>query len=185
MIREAKAEEAGAIVDLFKVILSDMEHPVMEEVSWDELRPALVHAAKSEQFRQSYKNALVKVVDGEVVGFCFGYPGGESEEYASLSRLIESFDLPPFETFMVEETMEGEWYLDSLVTRADYRGRGVGKELMEAAYAKAHAMGLPVVGLNVDHDNPRARKLYEAQGFKKVKEVRLVDHLYDHMQKKV
>ncbi|MCC5894221.1 MAG: GNAT family N-acetyltransferase [Alkalibacterium sp.] len=185
MIRDARKEDAEDIVDLFKVILTDMELPIMTEVSWDRLKPALIDAVKGDNYRQNYKNAIVKVIDGEIAGFCFGYKGGSETEYESLKTVIDAHGLPAFETYSENETVEGEWYLDSIVTKAEYRGKGVGKELMAAAYARAKAMGIPVVGLNVDHGNPRARELYEAQGFEKTKEIMIADHAYDHMQKHV
>lgn len=185
MIREASRQDAEAIVDLFKVILTDMELPIMAKVSWDELRPAMVHAVRSESFIQGYKNAILKDIDGEIAGFCFSYPGGSADQYEQLSDLISAYNLPPFETFIEDETLKGEWYLDSIVTKDAFRGKGIGKELMQAVYDKAKSEGFREVGLNVDHDNPRALKLYEAQGFQKVTEVMIAGHHYDHMQKRV
>ncbi|MCC5890475.1 MAG: GNAT family N-acetyltransferase [Alkalibacterium sp.] len=186
MIREARKEDAEQVVELFRIILTDMELPIMDKVSWEELKPALVEAAKMENYRQSYKNALVKDIDGQIAGFCFGYKGGLSDTvYEPLSTILDAHNLPQFETFMANETVPGEWYIDSIVTHPDFRGRGIGKELMEAAYKRARSVGMPVVGLNVDHDNPRAKALYEAQGFVKTGEITLAEHQYDHMQKKI
>lgn len=186
MIREARKEDAEEIIELFKIILTDMELPIMMEVSWERLKPALVEAAEQENYRQSYKNALVKDCAGKIAGFCFGYQGGLADiVYAPLATILDAHNLPHFETFMDNETLPGEWYIDSIVTHPDFRGQGVGKELMEAAYERARANGMAVVGLNVDHDNPRAKALYESQGFVKTGEVTLADHQYDHMQKKI
>lgn len=186
MIREARKEDAEQIVELFKIILTDMELPIMEKVAWEKLKPALVEAAQQDNYRQSYKNALVKEIDGQIAGFCFGYKGGLSDTvYAPLDTILDAHDLPHFETFMDNETFPGEWYIDSIVTHPDFRGQGIGKELMEGAYERARSVGMPVVGLNVDHDNPRAKALYEAQGFVKTGEITLAEHQYDHMQKKI
>lgn len=184
MIREARKEDAEKIIELFKIILQDMELPILEIVSWQELKPALVYAAKKKTTRHSYANAIVKEIDGEIAGFCFSYDGGLSDEvYEPLENSLKKYNLPLFETYKDEETFEGEWYLDSLVTKPSFRGRGIGKELMQATYQKALDAELSVIGLNVDHDNPKARKLYEKQGFRKTGEVILADHHYDHMQK--
>ena len=184
MIREARKEDAEEIVELFKIILTDMELPILEKVSWEALRPALVDAVKQDKMRQGYRNAIVKEIEGEIAGFCFSYDGGLSDEvYEPLENSLKKYNLPLFETYKDEETFEGEWYLDSLVTKPSFRGRGIGKELMQATYQKALDAELSVIGLNVDHDNPKARKLYEKQGFRKTGEVILADHHYDHMQK--
>jgi ribosomal protein S18 acetylase RimI-like enzyme len=46
-----------------------------------------------------------------------------------------------------------------------YRGRGIGKSLLDATLQAAKAKGLTRIELMVRTDNIRARKLYEALGF--------------------
>jgi RimJ/RimL family protein N-acetyltransferase len=50
--------------------------------------------------------------------------------------------------------------------RAAFRGRGIGKALMEATLAGARRCGFTRVELTVRVDNARARRLYERVGFK-------------------
>ncbi|MER2064567.1 MAG: GNAT family N-acetyltransferase [Alkalibacterium sp.] len=186
MIREARKEDTEEMIELLKVILTDMELPMMHEVDWEDIKPALVEAGKHEAYRINYRNAVVKEVDGRLAGFFYGYEGGAaSRSFEPIGTVLEKHDLPVFEIFSDEESVDGEWYLDSLVTHQDYRGQGVGKELLEAAFKKAKASGFSVIGLNVDHENPRAKALYERMGFKKTGEVVLADHDYDHMQKQL
>jgi ribosomal protein S18 acetylase RimI-like enzyme len=45
-----------------------------------------------------------------------------------------------------------------------YQGRGLGSDVVSRLVAEAHVAGLPVE-LGVEHDNPRARALYERLGF--------------------
>jgi len=49
------------------------------------------------------------------------------------------------------------------------RGRGLGRELLEALLAQAREDGFPAVSLSVEPDNP-ALHLYEREGFAKVGE---------------
>ena len=65
------------------------------------------------------------------------------------------------------ETNGEEFYLDTLATLPQYRGKGIGKLLIEDAWKKAEKSGLPL-GLLVADDNPDARKLYESLGFNPV-----------------
>ncbi|MBB6627846.1 GNAT family N-acetyltransferase [Nocardioides sp. KIGAM211] len=48
-----------------------------------------------------------------------------------------------------------------------HQGRGLGTHLIEQLISEARDAGLPV-RLGVEHDNPRARSLYERLGFVKV-----------------
>jgi len=47
----------------------------------------------------------------------------------------------------------------------DYRGKGIGRELMMAGLARLKNRGLKVAGLTVDSENRIARTLYESLGF--------------------
>lgn len=186
MIREARKEDTEELIELLKVILTDMELPVMQEADWEDIKPALVEAGKRESYRLNYRNAMVKEVDGRIAGFFNGYKGGAaSETYEPIETMLKRYDLPVSENHDDEESVEGEWYLDSIVTHKAYRGQGIGKELLEAAFAKAKDSGMSVIGLNVDHGNPRAKALYEHMGFRKTGEIVLAGHDYDHMQKKL
>ncbi len=48
---------------------------------------------------------------------------------------------------------------------ADYRGKGIGSRLMEAALAAAWSIGLTRIELSVNASNQRAIRLYEKSGF--------------------
>ncbi len=47
----------------------------------------------------------------------------------------------------------------------DERGKGVGKALIQAAVAKAHARGLSRIELTVHSENQVAQSLYRSVGF--------------------
>lgn len=50
------------------------------------------------------------------------------------------------------------------VTEPDYRGRGLGSQLIEEALVRLDAAGVRELHLAVDRENP-ARRLYERLGF--------------------
>ncbi|GEK91912.1 GNAT family N-acetyltransferase [Alkalibacterium kapii] len=186
MIRSAHKEDVEEIIELMKVILIDMELPVMQKVPWKDLKSSLVKAAKQKAYRFNFTNAKVKEIDGRIVGFFYGYKGGSATDaYESIDAFLEKYNLTSDETYSDEESLDGEWYLDMLVIDESYRNKGIGSELLKAAFVEAEKSGMTAIGLNVDKRNPRARDLYERMGFEKVDELILSDHLYDHLQKKL
>ena len=60
-------------------------------------------------------------------------------------------------------------HLDTLVVHADVRGQGIGTQLVDAVVALAGAEGKRFVTLEVEDTNPRAKHLYERNGFSEEK----------------
>ena len=79
------------------------------------------------------------------------------------------------------ETEADEFYLDTLMTLPEYRGKGVARALIADAALKAQRAGKPL-GLLCDKDNDRARRLYESVGFVNVGERPFAGHLMTHFQ---
>lgn len=62
-------------------------------------------------------------------------------------------------------TSADDCWLEDLFVRAEARGRGVGRSLVEAAMARARERGCRRIELDVNEDNAAALALYEACGF--------------------
>jgi len=60
------------------------------------------------------------------------------------------------------------WIICNVVVLDEYRGRGIGRRLMEAAIEEAEQIGASGVVLQVHRDNPRALGLYTDMGFQEV-----------------
>ena len=82
---------------------------------------------------------------------------------------------------MDDETQAGELYLDSLAVLPEYRCRGIAKDLLLATMKRANQLGLPVVGLLVDKDNPKAEELYTSVGFRYVNDSQWGGHSMKHL----
>ncbi len=67
----------------------------------------------------------------------------------------------------------GELLMDGICVAEAARGRGVGTLLLAAVEAEARRSGTRRIRLDVIDTNPRARALYERQGFRRVAERRM------------
>jgi ribosomal protein S18 acetylase RimI-like enzyme len=59
----------------------------------------------------------------------------------------------------------GELRIDGIAVRGDRRGAGIGSQLLREAAGRARAVGVEVIRLEVVDTNPRARSLYEREGY--------------------
>jgi phosphinothricin acetyltransferase len=67
----------------------------------------------------------------------------------------------------------------SVHVRADTRGRGVGKELVQALFPRAAALGKHVMIAGVDAANDASIRFHERLGFEKAGHLREVGHKFD------
>lgn len=187
MIRKAQKADCEQIVPLIMVIMEDMELPFIKKYGSDTLSLILKEGFLTDAFRYSYTRAIVDEENGLVLGMAYGFNEEEEETIDdALTAIFPKFDIPSSEKlFTDKESFSGEWYLDSISVRADQRGTGVGARLLNALPEFAKSQGATKIGLSVDDDNPRAKKLYLREGFKEVGRKTISGHLYDHLQKEI
>lgn len=110
----------------------------------------------------------------ELLGFA-GYRSADggliNGGYADLARvygwvgsswralLLEMLERPPAEDVL---------QMDGILVAAEARGQGIGTRLLDAIREEAAQKGLSRIRLDVIDTNPRARALYEKQGFRAV-----------------
>ncbi len=173
-IIDATPDDADMIADaIFMAIGEELVAALAGDCSREDVHKLFSGLARRDDSQYSYLNSRIAVLpDGTKAGVCISYNGG----------LLKSLRKPFFEEAnrilgwnMSDEEMEKvpyetgpeEFYLDSLATLPDYRGRGIATLLIDDAHKKALKSGLPL-GLLVADDNPEARKLYESLGFNSV-----------------
>lgn len=187
MIRDARKEDAKAIAPLILVILQDMELPFVTKYGVEQTLTVLEKGIQSEDYRYSYTRALVAEEKGEVAGVAFGYPDRDEPTIDQpLAAILEKLGLPKTEKLFTDpETFPNEWYLDTISVSADFRGQGIGTQLLAALPQLARKSQQTVLGLSVDKGNPKAKRLYQRAGFEVVGQAVISGHQYDHMQKKI
>lgn len=187
MIRKARKEDCQQIIPLIMVIMKDMELPFLNKFGYETVSLILKDGYLTEDFRYSYTRAIVEETDGIIQGVAYGF--NESEESTideALKNILPKYNIDMNEKmFTDKEGVPGEWYLDSISVREDQRGLGVGAKLLNALPDFAKSQGATKIGLSVDDDNPRAKKLYVREGFKEVCRTVISNHSYDHLQKDI
>lgn len=137
--------------------------------------------ASSEYSQYSYRNAMVAEADGVAAGAVIGYDGARLHELRKVT--LETIRRHTGELRQVtDETVPGEFYLDSIGVLAEFRGYGIGRKLIHAICERAKAEGHCKAGLLVDFENPAAERLYTSIGFRRVGINRFQGHDMWHMQ---
>ncbi|MEK9197118.1 GNAT family N-acetyltransferase [Ureibacillus sp. FSL E2-3493] len=185
MIRMATQNDRMEIAKLLWVIFEDMELPLLKKISKNKLLEMVAESVADPTYRFGFKRGLVYEVNGEIAGIIFGYPAEDEpiiDEPFRNVLLKNGFD-PNDNLFVDKETLPDEWYIDSVVVNGKFRGMGIGSALLNEMSKTALDAGYHTIGLNVDMANPKARKLYANLGYKKVADLVISDHQYEHMCK--
>lgn len=184
VLREATIKDRQAIAELVYVILTDMQLPFLKDKTKEQIVNLLAETITDPTYRYGYKRGIVEDIEGTVAGIAFGYRSFDEEVIdRPFSKTLQAHGLLNERLFTDPECFPDEWYLDTICVAEDFRGRGIGSKLLEGINLQAKTTGAHKIGLCVDHQNPKAQRLYERKGFKVVGEQVLSGHNYHHMQK--
>lgn len=112
----------------------------------------------------SWRNATLRVVEGEAVACLIGYPlddGPVVSDYASMPPMFQPLQ-------QLEDQACGTWYVNVLATREEHRGKGHGRALLELAEEFSRRHGRRGTSLIVADANLTARRLYARMGYGEV-----------------
>lgn len=133
-----------------------------------------------ENSQYSYRNAFVAEVDGKAAGAVVAYDGAEL--YPLRKTTLEIiYKHTAKELQIADETDSSEFYLDSLAVLPEYRGRGIGAQLILAVKDRAFNEYNKNLGLLVDFENPDAERLYQSVGFERADVKYFLGHKMWHL----
>ena len=156
-------------------------HETMLAYCGDDYLSVMTALAKDTATQYSYCHALVAEIDGKAVGAALGYDGASLAQLRNHTlQLVEQ--LTGRKVSLEDETQAGEFYIDTVGVLPDYRGNGIGTQLLQSIIDFAFQSGFDRVGLLVDFDNPRAQALYTSLGFVRQEEKDFLGHRMWHMQ---
>lgn len=162
---------------------ADDERARVADLYWEAFRRKLRPGFSNEQagltvVRNSLiaEHVLTARRDGEIVGVCGFYDTGSGAvdlSWANLRRTLSVFAALRASVVLSVLSRPADPHvlvLDGICVDRDARGLGIGTLLLGAARDYAQSTGARRVRLAVVDNNPRARALYERQGFKAVDE---------------
>lgn len=182
-IREAEKSDSCAIARFIAYAESEMVHFFTGSDDIEVALPMLeAFVLSSTENRYSINNVLVAEIDGAPVGaiVCFAadsQPGLDNQLLRELNKRGLNLER------LTLEGEEGTWYLSTMGIDPEFRGKGIGTALMNAAMARGRERGYDRVSLLVSPGKPRARALYERLGFSAVGPVHMGEIVYERMCK--
>lgn len=146
------------------------------------LLDAISAECRREDSLYSYKHALVAEKGGKFVGCVVSYPGDDypamrKGTWERVGRAMGDYSADSSDF----ETGPGEYYIDTLAVRPEFRGHDYGKLLLGEAVNQAHQAGCDRVTLIAEKDHPRLLAYYESVGFRKETELTFLGEQYYKM----
>lgn len=165
--------------DIARLILLSAEH-FMPAVFGQGISHALEDMAAGRGTLFSHEHAWIAEEGGRTLGMILGYAGAvkavqDLRTGLALLRLLGTDMIRRLGTLVRMQSTIGrigrdEYYISNVAVFPEHRRKGVGARLIELAAAQAAASGARAVVLDVETDNPGARRLYERLGFRPSRE---------------
>ena len=180
-VRPARIEDTEIIAMAVAMAIDDEN--ALQDYCGEEPIAVLKEIARRENTQYSWKYAFVAEVDGVAAGAIVGYDGARLKELrdGTFTVLREYVGRVPQ---IPDETSKGEYYLDSIGTLPEFRGLGIGRQLIAAFCENAFEEGHRCVGLIVDFNNRQAERLYTSLGFERVGTREFFKHQMWHLQRR-
>lgn len=176
--RAARKEDAHIIA---QAVVMAIGEECAADYCGDNYLAVIEDIARQEDSQYSYTNSIIAEIDGNPAGAVCGYDGALLQRLRA--RTLEVISRETGHTPKVaDETGPGEFYIDSIGILPQYRGRGLGGDLLRAIRDEAFQQGHPIVGLLVDENNPRAEALYRKLGFRRMDTANFMGHRMWHLQ---
>lgn len=173
-LRKATIEDALFIARGFHMAM------LYEDTPEQQIERMAAIICRREDVLYSWSHTLIAEVDGQPAGMITAYDGQYYRDWRrktfELAEQVWSSTFPGME----DEAVAGEYYLDSLAVWPEFRGQGIGRELLKAGIAEGKRLGLKVT-LAVDPVNERAQQLYRSLGFMPDGELFIFGHTYYKM----
>lgn len=183
IIRKATLNDADFIATYLLLAMESIIYKFISKDDYEEARRFLLHFVGQEQNQYSYQNCIVAEIDDTIVAALNYYEGQLLYELREpvLTYVRDQYN-PHFNP--EPETQPGEYYIDSFGVEPTMQGKGIGAQLLQHLIDHYVIEQHQTLGLLVDEENPKAKKLYLKLGFTPVGTKTLVGQHLEHLQLK-
>lgn len=174
----------ASIFDKFEVISSLIYQSAPELFNLlcgDEVKKIITQLLKLNQNRFSYHYVYIAEIEGEIMGIALLIPTQVQKANSDYTKVLNWWQ--QWRWYLVENLIlkriiktdypENSYYLANLAVKPEYQSLGIGTKLIQYCQQQAKRQGATSLWISVSIDNPRARQLYQKQGFE-VKETKTI-----------
>ncbi len=164
-IRPATPDDAQALVEIIDMASEGLSSYLWAQMAepGESVREFGERRARRDDGGFSYRNAQIAEVEDTPAGGLIGYP--LPDEPAEIGPDLPAMFVPFQE---LENLACGSWYINVLAVYPRYRGRGLGRRLLDAAEKVATEGGRQSLSVMVFDRNLGARRLYERVGYREI-----------------
>ena len=174
--RSGKKEDCPKLAELVYIasdgVVEFLFHDLVPGSSPTEV---VAHNLQKDTGYYTYKNTIVAEKGSAVIGVSFYYPA----QYHVISDEMRSFlpaDRLEHLKHILSGRVENSLYIDTLCVDENYRGIGVGGELISLTKQKAGEQGFNSLSLIALADNTDAHRFYYRSGFEIVSPIAMEPH---------
>jgi len=173
MIRKAKSEEAAVIAPLLLEAMPEIIECYTGLTDKAQQLSFLEKSIAADDYLYGYENIWVKEESNQIMGAILAYNGllFEERRNAILNAHGQKISIPA-------ETQAGEFYIDALAVKEEFRGKGYGKELVLHAMEAARELEYNKVTVLSEQKNTKATDLYISFDFVKGDVLKIGDSSY-------
>ncbi len=162
-VRPARKTDASDMVALIDIAGYGAPSWVWQGMRQGE--PSVLEVGRKRAMREeggfSYRNAQMFEVESTIAGMIIGYALDDPYDTGDLTKINEVFR-PLIE---LESQAPGSWYVNVLAVFDEHRGKGYGRQLLQAGEETARQAGATQLSIIVESSNTAARRLYENAGY--------------------
>jgi ribosomal protein S18 acetylase RimI-like enzyme len=174
--RDGRQEDCRILAELVNIasegIIEYLFHDLIPDMTPVQI---VAHNLRVENSHYSYKNAIVAENKQNLIGVSLSYPSHFHQITEEMKAFLPEDRLEHFKSFY-SSRVEDSLFLNALCVDEQFRGKGIGTELISLTKKKAQKTGYLALSLMVLADNTDAQRLYRRCGFEVYETVDLKSH---------